>query len=255
MDDRLVGLKKNMSELVDAELLRIVEVDYADYRQDALDCAKRELASRGIPFNEAVTENQPAESEQEITAHRELVTVATFSAPYEAQLAKGLLETNGIQAFVADEYTVGINWLYSNAVGGVRLQVAETEAEQAMKFLAREGETNNINTERLEKQEKEEGWEACPNCAGRNVEYFTDRKGMALLALVFLGLPLLFPTKKLRCLNCDYVWDYQKGRGTAGWIKVGLVGWLILIAVVVVIAQLFPSLFGDEATEFPPLGP
>src|ERR1051326_1527766 len=108
MDDRLIELKKNMYELVDAELLRIVEVDYADYRQDALDCAKQELVSRGIQFHEPEGKEEPAE--KEVTSHPELVTIATFSTPYEAQLAKSLLEASSISAFIADEYTIGINW-------------------------------------------------------------------------------------------------------------------------------------------------
>src|SRR5262245_37790708 len=51
MNDEQRELKKIMSELVDEELLRIVNVDYADYRPDAVDCAKQELVARGVPLN------------------------------------------------------------------------------------------------------------------------------------------------------------------------------------------------------------
>ena len=44
-----------------------------------------------------------------------LVTIGRYSTPYEANMVKSQLESAGIPAFAADEYTVGMNWLYSNA--------------------------------------------------------------------------------------------------------------------------------------------
>lgn len=43
---------------------------------------------------------------------KELVTVATFSFPAEADVQKLLLEQEGIQAFLADANLVGTDWLY-----------------------------------------------------------------------------------------------------------------------------------------------
>ncbi|GAM75767.1 hypothetical protein JCM19241_3679 [Vibrio ishigakensis] len=37
-----------------------------------------------------------------------LVVVARFSFPYEAHIAKGLLESEEIPAFVADEHTINM---------------------------------------------------------------------------------------------------------------------------------------------------
>ena len=65
-----------------------------------------------------------------------LVTVGTFDMPTEAHLAKGLLEANGLEAFLADELTVGVAWHLSNAVGGIKLQVPETDVERATGILA-----------------------------------------------------------------------------------------------------------------------
>jgi hypothetical protein len=64
-----------------------------------------------------------------------LTLIATFSHPFEAHLAKGKLESEGIEAFIADENIVGINWLYSNLVGGVKLKVREEDKERALKIL------------------------------------------------------------------------------------------------------------------------
>jgi len=66
---------------------------------------------------------------------RPLTIIATFSHPFEAHLAKGKLESEGVEAFIADENIVGINWLYSNLVGGVKLKVWEEDREEALKIL------------------------------------------------------------------------------------------------------------------------
>ena len=58
-----------------------------------------------------------------------LVTVATFGTPTEAALVRNQLEDQGIRVFLADEATVGMAWILGTAVGGVKLQVVEHDAE------------------------------------------------------------------------------------------------------------------------------
>lgn len=50
MDEELSELKDRISQMSDNELLRIVEVEYADYRKEAIDFAEAELGKRSIPF-------------------------------------------------------------------------------------------------------------------------------------------------------------------------------------------------------------
>ncbi len=63
-------------------------------------------------------------------------TTATFSKPEEAHLFRTRLEAAGIPAYVQDEHFIQMNWLYSNAIGGVRVQIAEEDVEAAQEFLA-----------------------------------------------------------------------------------------------------------------------
>lgn len=48
MTDELKDLRKRFSNLSDDELLKIVHIDYADYREEALVIAKEELNKRNI---------------------------------------------------------------------------------------------------------------------------------------------------------------------------------------------------------------
>lgn len=64
-----------------------------------------------------------------------LVTIATFDAPTQAQIARGALEDAGIDAVLTDENTVTLFWSLSNAVGGIKVQVREADAERAVAVI------------------------------------------------------------------------------------------------------------------------
>lgn len=123
-----------------------------------------------------------------------MVTIASYSFPYEAQIARAKLECAGIQAFIADEHTINTQWLYSNAMGGVRLQVPESLAEQAIKVL-----DEDADPELLE----ELGYEAipCPNCNSLNTEYYSFR-GPAFLSWLCLDVALFPARDGVYCLDC-----------------------------------------------------
>ena len=46
-------LRSTISQLPDSELLRMVGVDSSEYRPDALECARQELARRNVPIPDA----------------------------------------------------------------------------------------------------------------------------------------------------------------------------------------------------------
>jgi hypothetical protein len=66
---------------------------------------------------------------------RKLVTIATFDQPPKAQLARNALEEAGIPVVVNDETLVAMDWLLANAVGGVKVQVWEEDADRAVAVL------------------------------------------------------------------------------------------------------------------------
>jgi len=65
----------------------------------------------------------------------EPVVVATFTGMADAAVARGALEQEGIQTFLANEHLVAIAWQLSQATGGIRLSVAAKDAERARKIL------------------------------------------------------------------------------------------------------------------------
>ena len=66
---------------------------------------------------------------------KKLVTIATFDQAAQARLAKNALDAAGVQATVTDESLVAMDWLLSNAVGGIKVQVWDEDAERAVAVL------------------------------------------------------------------------------------------------------------------------
>jgi len=64
-----------------------------------------------------------------------LVTLQHFRDIPEALLAKGKLESAGIECMLADGNLVRMDWLLSNAIGGIRLQVHQQDVEPARALL------------------------------------------------------------------------------------------------------------------------
>jgi len=66
---------------------------------------------------------------------RDLVTVRRFRDLHEALLAKGSLDSAGIESFLADDNMVHMDWLMSNLLGGVKLRVESANLEAANEIL------------------------------------------------------------------------------------------------------------------------
>lgn len=65
-----------------------------------------------------------------------LVTIARFNEPIEANLAKIRLASAEIPCVIIDDYTVGVIPHYANAIGGIRLQVSCEVVADAKAVLA-----------------------------------------------------------------------------------------------------------------------
>ncbi|MFH1496346.1 MAG: DUF2007 domain-containing protein [Verrucomicrobiota bacterium] len=65
-------------------------------------------------------------------------TIATFTDPMGAHLLIARLEGSGVRAYIRDENMVAVDWLYANAIGGVKVDVADEDLERALELLAAE---------------------------------------------------------------------------------------------------------------------
>lgn len=131
----------------------------------------------------------------------ELALLARFSTAVEAHILVGRLRNEGIEAMVLDEYLVTTNWLYSQAIGGVRVVVPVSQLQLAQEILAAD-----TKEESPELEANPETAPTCPSCFSDQTEYYRKYLGTALTWLL-LGLPLLLPTKHRQCKNCGHRWQ------------------------------------------------
>ncbi|MGI9275337.1 MAG: DUF2007 domain-containing protein [Endozoicomonas sp.] len=123
-----------------------------------------------------------------------LVTIARFSFPYEAHLARGLLEVESIPAFVADEHTVSMNWLYSNALGGVRLQVPARFGHRAREvIMTRHNENESLFDDYVG---------TCSHCGGKRLQWCLLGKRRAFIMFWLVQFPLYPVAEAYRCRDC-----------------------------------------------------
>lgn len=72
----------------------------------------------------------------------ELLVIATFALPTQAEMARELLERNGIDARLRDQGFIGVHPWLSNALGGVKLVVPAEDAQLAWEILDEAGLAN-----------------------------------------------------------------------------------------------------------------
>ena len=130
------------------------------------------------------------------------IQIASYSFPHEAHIAKASLEAAGIPASIADEFTINMDWLYSNALGGVRLFVPKEYEKDALALIEQDfshivdEEFDEINEQSLEEIR------LCSACGGSELESYTIGKKPAFIVFLLLGFPLFFYKHGTKCLSC-----------------------------------------------------
>lgn len=149
----------------------------------------------------------------------QFVIIGSYQTPAEAHIVAGRLRSAGISAEILDEHFVSANWLYSNAIGGVRVQVPEDELSAAEELLREnveveptpiEATSQESTTSEVPAQEVSTSPQ-CPKCASADTYYFRKSFG-TILSWLLLGIPLLLPRGFRRCEQCGHAWRYRGAR-------------------------------------------
>jgi hypothetical protein len=64
-----------------------------------------------------------------------LVTVGRYRDLPDADIARSVLDSAGIETYLQDEHIVSLNWNLSDIIGGVRLQVEAADEQAAIELL------------------------------------------------------------------------------------------------------------------------
>ncbi len=137
-----------------------------------------------------------------------IIVFRTFVDPIKANIVKGLLDSYGIECFLSDENIVTLNAMYSNAIGGVKLNVFEKDLDRIVSILASE---NIVQVSEPESEEKDKIF--CPNCHSSNVVFgdsVNKKFGMStavifsfIISFLFAIYPF-FARKRFHCFDCGH---------------------------------------------------
>lgn len=186
---RLTQLYARMS---DSELEKIA-ADADSLTDVAQETLESELARRGLALlRTATVMHEPA--------LRELVTIRQFRDLPDAMLAKGILESAGIEVFFSDENIVRMDWFISNLVGGVKLKVKPEDALEANAILE-QPIPDNFDVEGVGEYEQPR----CPKCESTDISFEELNKPLAY-GSAYLGVPIPFQTKAWKCHACGQRW-------------------------------------------------
>ncbi|HTS07312.1 MAG TPA: DUF2007 domain-containing protein [Candidatus Eisenbacteria bacterium] len=192
-------LVESYREFSDGELEKIA--GEADELTDvAREVLGSELARRGLKLESV---EHRASDEMEI---RHLVTLRTFRDLPEALLAKGSLESAGIECSLGDDNMVRLDWFYSNAIGGIKLLVRGDDVEAAEQLLTQPiPEHFEVSEVGDFKQPR------CPKCGSLDVN-FQESDPAAYLSLA-VNVPLPFRRRAWRCRSCNEEWEADEPSG------------------------------------------
>lgn len=139
------------------------------------------------------------------------ITIARYTEVPLAELGKGKLESEGIESYLLNKHHISINWLYSNALGGVKIQVLKEDAEMALEILNQDYSSELVAIEEMMPPLTSE--DLCPKCGSSNIEIeHTSRKDGAIsfLLIFIFHLPVVFYRKRNKCNDCNYIFKPRK---------------------------------------------
>lgn len=139
----------------------------------------------------------------------------SFTYPHEAHIAKGYMESNGIETLLKDEMTVSVNNFYSNAVGGVKLLVKDSDYKKGIQLLKDSDYISDHTTKdnfiiNVIKIDKAGNKKICPFCKSENIA--KNKKINIWIIPISVIIATLFPVYRssYKCFDCDKEWRYTK---------------------------------------------
>lgn len=190
--------------MADGELQRLAQNE-ASLTELAWDALEDEMDRRNLkcPDNARLERREEMELQQ-------LVIIRQFRDLPEALLAKGCLESVGIECFLGDENLVRLDWFISNFIGGIKLKVKAADAENALQVLD-EPILEGLYVQGVGLYEQPR----CPRCQSLDVSFQPLNRPIAYLS-AFLRVPMPVQRPAWRCLACDAEWEDQGTRDIPG---------------------------------------
>lgn len=156
---------------------------------------RAEIARRGLQITIA------APPGFDVPELNETVIVRQFRDLPEALLAKGSLESAGIQAYLVDDNMIRMDWFISNLLGGIKLKVRVEDADAAQEIL-------NMPIPPVVEVEGVGEYEQpkCPRCQSLDIS-FQELNKLLSYGSAYVGIPVPVQKKAWTCHACGNEWE------------------------------------------------
>ena len=188
-------LTANYTAMTDGELQKLAR-NAESLTELAWDALEDELDRRHLELREEAVPKPRQEMEM-----RELATIRQFRDLPEALLAKGSLESAGIECFLADDNLVRLDWFISNFIGGIKLNVRAADVGNARQILD-EPILEGLYVQGIGLYEQPR----CPKCQSLDVNFQELDHPIAYVS-AFLRMPMPVQRPGWRCHQCDAEWE------------------------------------------------
>ena len=122
------------------------------------------------------------------------VTIRTFQNNFSAHLMLTKLQGEGMVCFLKDEFTVTVDPILSNAIGGIKLIVKKEDEQEALELL-------RIFDEAYMKSA------VCPQCGNHTIERVpksTTKNLLSVLLSWLFGSYAISAKNVYQCSSCKY---------------------------------------------------
>lgn len=132
-------------------------------------------------------------------------TIATFLNLQDAYLLQIRLESEGVKSLVTDEMTASMIPHLTNLIGGIKVQVMDSDYARALALLQEEQiPPVNLRDDLT-----------CPRCGSTDIYQDMHKERYYLLSfliLILMMLPVPLIKKRFRCKTCKHLWKEKKGK-------------------------------------------
>ena len=130
----------------------------------------------------------------------QLATVSVHDVAFEAYLAKSRLADAGITSYICDENIVSMNWFYTCAVGGIKVQVDDENSSEARTVL----------TGTPDGSWEDDSSYACPACGSEDTKITRYKKRLVFAFALLTGIVFPFLWRAMSCQVCGHTWQPAK---------------------------------------------
>jgi hypothetical protein len=178
--------------MADEELRQVAECG-DELSADAVLAFQAEVAKRGLKVE--IASSRAAD----VLEFNEIVTVRQFRDLPEALLAKGSLESAGVQAYLVDDNMIRMDWFISNLLGGIKLKVHAEDAEVASQILD-QSIPEMFEVEGIGNFDQPK----CPRCQSLDIAY-EENKPVSYVS-AYVGVPVPLRKRGWTCHECGNGW-------------------------------------------------